>query len=110
MSGPEQRIKNEILSYLSSLPDGFFYPIDSTGIYDPTKKIFRKKNSIYHIRGVSDILGVYRGRPIAIEVKSKVGVVSDYQKNFIQRFTQAGGIAIVARSVEDVKNLFKTMT
>lgn len=110
MSGPEQRIKNEILSYLSSLGNAFFFPIDSTGIYDPVKKVFRRKNSIYHIRGVSDILGVYAGKPVAIEVKSKVGVVSDYQKNFIQRFIQAGGVAIVARSLDDVKNLFKTMT
>lgn len=100
---PEQKIKNEILSYLSSLSGGFFFPIDSTGIYDPVKRVFRRKNSVFHIRGVSDILGVYKGRPLAIEVKSKVGVVSDYQKSFIERFIQAGGVAFVARSLDDVK-------
>lgn len=100
---PEQRIKNEILSYLCSINGGFFYPIDSTGIYDPVKKTFRKKNSIFHVRGVSDILGLLRGRAIAIEVKSKVGIVSDYQKRFIERFNEAGGLAFVARSIADVK-------
>lgn len=100
---PEQRIKNEILSFLSHLPGGFFWPVDSTGIYDPVKGVFRRKNSIFHIRGVSDIIGIKNGRPIAIEVKSKRGVVSDYQKEFLRRFNEAGGLGFVARSLDDVK-------
>lgn len=102
---PEGIIKNAILSWLSSHPDIFAFPIDSTGIYDPVKKIFRKKHSIYHIKGVSDILGIYKGRPLAIEVKSKTGRLSDEQKYFLRRFEAAGGIAIVARSVQDVENI-----
>lgn len=100
---PEGRIKNEILSYLSNLSNSLFWPVDSVGIYDPFKKIFRKKNSIYHMRGISDILGIYCHVPIAIEVKSKTGVVSDYQKLFLNKFNLAGGLGFVARSVEDVK-------
>jgi penicillin-binding protein-related factor A (putative recombinase) len=99
---PEGRIKNEILSWLSS-SGGFFFPIDSVGIYDPVKKCYRRKQSIYHIRGVSDILGIYKGRPIAIEVKSKTGVVSEHQKYFLTRFNLAGGLGFVARSLEEVK-------
>lgn len=100
---PENRIKWAIFSYLSSIKEGFFFPIDSVGIYDPVKKTFRKRHSIYHVKGVSDILGVVRGRPIAIEVKSKVGRASPEQKSFIARFNASGGYAIVARHHDEVK-------
>lgn len=106
---PEGKIKNEILSWLQSLNNAFFWPIDSVGIWDPVKKIYRSKNSIFHIRGVSDILGVYQGKPVAIEVKTPTGRLSDHQKLFLTRFSYAGGIALVARSLEDVKQEFKKL-
>lgn len=106
---PEGKIKNEILSWLQGVDHAFFWANDSVGIWDPVKKIYRKKNSIFHIRGVSDILGIFRGRPVAIEVKTKTGVVSDYQKLFLTRFSHAGGIALIARSLEEVKLEFKKL-
>lgn len=106
---PEGRIKNEILSYLCSIDNSFFWPVDVVGIWDPNKRIFRRKNSIYHIRGISDILGVYNGRSIAIEVKTKTGRLSDYQKLFLASFNKAGGLSLVARSVLDVKIFFNDL-
>jgi penicillin-binding protein-related factor A (putative recombinase) len=98
---PEQHIKNEILSYL--VGHGVFcWPNDSVGIFDPIKRVYRKKNSIFAINGVSDILGIYKGKPLAIEVKSKVGRLSPQQELFLNRFVEAGGIAFMARSVDDV--------
>ena len=52
--------------------------------------------------GVSDIIGCYNGRMIAIELKAPKGVVSDAQQAFIDRINEAGGIAFVARSLDDV--------
>jgi len=52
--------------------------------------------------GVSDIIGIFRGRPLAIEVKTKKGRVSEHQENFLNNFRENGGIAIIARSVDDV--------
>lgn len=52
--------------------------------------------------GISDIIGIYKGRPLAIEVKTLRGKVTDDQQNFLDNFKDAGGIAIVARSVDDV--------
>jgi hypothetical protein len=52
--------------------------------------------------GVPDIIGCFKGRFIGIEVKSQKGVVSEYQKHFLQRIIDAGGIAIIARSLDDV--------
>lgn len=55
-------------------------------------------------RGVSDIISVQpgTGRMIAIEIKAPRGVVSEAQQQFLDAVDLQGGIAIVARSVEDV--------
>lgn len=101
-NNPEQQIKNSILAWLK-INGIFAWPIDSVGIYDQERKCYRRKHSIHHIKGVSDILGIYKRRALAIEVKSEKGRLSDEQKEFLRRVDEEGGIAIVARSVEDVE-------
>lgn len=54
------------------------------------------------IRGMPDILGIWKGRMLGIEVKTETGRVSDDQRKFIDRINSEGGIAFVARSVDDV--------
>jgi hypothetical protein len=54
--------------------------------------------------GISDIIGMYNGRYLAIEVKTKTGRVSEHQQEFIDEVKANGGIAFVARSVDDVIN------
>ena len=104
---PEGLIKRAICDYLSTKKDVFFWVNESVGIFDPRRKIFLKKNSKYQIKGVSDILGIWEGQPIAIEVKSEKGRVSPDQKIFLERFKKEGGIAFVARSVEDAMKVFE---
>lgn len=53
-------------------------------------------------KGISDIIGIYQGRPLAIEIKTDRGRLSEYQEKFIERWRAAGGIGIVARSPGDV--------
>ncbi len=84
---------------------------------DITKQIrdYLKIRQVFHwkqiqglgsAKGVSDILGIYKGKPLAIEVKTSKGKLSENQIYFLQNFKREGGIAFVARSVEDVeKNL-----
>lgn len=55
-------------------------------------------------RGLPDIWAVYRGRAVAIEVKSpraRRGLTPE-QARELQLVRAAGGIAVVARSLEDV--------
>ena len=52
--------------------------------------------------GLPDICGVWKGRAIAIELKAPRGIVSDQQQRFIDRINEAGGLAFVARSVDEV--------
>jgi len=51
--------------------------------------------------GVPDILAVIDGRFIALEVKTPTGRTSPIQEYQIKKIQEAGGTAIVARSVED---------
>ncbi len=95
----EKPIENEILSFLRTI-GVYCWKNQSVGIFDARKKIYRKSKNPYHLNGVSDILGVIQGRFLAIEVKSKHGVVSDDQRVFIRKTLDEGGIAFVSRSVE----------
>lgn len=52
--------------------------------------------------GSSDLIGWYRGRFLAIEVKSRRGIVTEEQRNFLDEVNGNGGIGIIARSVDDV--------
>lgn len=57
--------------------------------------------------GSCDIVGIQRdtGRFFGVEVKTKTGRISPEQKKFIEIVNQRGGIAGVARSVEDAIEL-----
>ncbi len=52
--------------------------------------------------GVPDIVGIYKGRYLGIEVKAPNGKLSPKQTIFLQTINDQGGIALVARSIEDV--------
>ncbi len=107
---PEKRIVNAIMGWLLFQRDCFAWINDSVGIYDAAKGIFRRNTSRYKIKGVSDILGIWKGKFLAIEVKTKTGRISPEQAAFLQRVINHGGIAFVARSVEDVERHLKFNT
>ncbi len=77
-----------------------------------TAGIYVKARNTYipsHAPGVSDILAVLPGgRFLAVEVKAPKGKVSPLQQQFIDAVNQAGGLAFVARSVEEVIRILKS--
>jgi len=79
----------------------FAFRVNNTPIYNPREGRFRSKGK-YELYGVADILGVYKGRMLAIEVKRPGGKPTDYQITFINKVNQNGGIAFIATSVDDV--------
>jgi penicillin-binding protein-related factor A (putative recombinase) len=98
----EKEIENAILEYLSLQRDVFAWKVNTVGVFDPVKAVFRKSKNRFHMNGVADILGIFMGKPLAIEVKSQTGRLSPAQHAFLNRFITAGGVAIMARSVDDV--------
>lgn len=103
----EKEIQNAILEYLSFLPDCKAWTNKSTGTYDPRSQRFIPQRGKFHNRGVSDIIGIYRGKMLCIEVKSKKGKLAPHQEMFLQEMKRHGAIAFVARSVNDVAEVFK---
>lgn len=97
----ESTLVRAILDYLE-LRNIMAFRVNTTGVFDPTRKVFRKFSGR---RGVSDIIGVFNGRFLAIECKTDEGRVSQDQQEFLDDVQSHRGIAIVARSVDDVERV-----
>jgi hypothetical protein len=56
--------------------------------------------------GTADLVGSYRGRAVALEVKTTKGVQRDTQAAWEARWADAGGVYAVVRSAAEVLELF----
>lgn len=54
------------------------------------------------VPGVPDIVGIRDGRFFGIELKAPKGIASPAQQQFIDEIKRAGGIAFVARTLDEV--------
>lgn len=101
---PEGKVKASIKDYLNKLKaDGVLYwwSFQAVGAYNKNGDFYRSS-----IPGVSDIVGVINNGPFfAIEVKAGKNTTSAAQELFLFNIERLGHIAIVARSVEDVKKV-----
>ena len=68
--------------------------------------VFRVPPSLYGSKGLCDLIAVKNSVAAFIEVKAPNGVQSDDQKVFGSRIRNAGGIYVLARSIDDVEWLF----
>ena len=94
----EKEIERQILDYLHTLPGCVAWK------HHQLIANKHRRRGKYEPKGIPDIIGVYRGRFIAIEVKRpKGGVVKQEQKLFIELLNKYGGLAFIATSVEDVQ-------
>ncbi len=100
-AGPEKMLQNSIIHWLR-VHGIFCWPVYNGGVYDPTKKVFRT-NGKYYMPGVSDILGCHAGKFFAIEVKTRLGRLTEHQKTFLKEFADKGGHTCVVRSIEDLE-------
>lgn len=99
----EQSIQRAILDYLR-YRGIFCWKNNTAGIYVKARNTYIPS----HAPGVSDILGILPGgRFLAIEVKAPKGRVSPAQEQFLQTINERGGLAFVARSIDDVEEELK---
>lgn len=119
----EKAVQNDILLDVSSWPDTMVYR-NNTGMawqgervklapgsvfkVEPGMVILRNGRPIkFGLEGSADIIGSSKGKPLAIEVKKQVtGRQSEQQGRFETAWTKAGGLYILAKSVEDARTLF----
>jgi len=101
----EKQLENLIFQYLK-YREGFFFKINTIGVYDKDKGIYRKNINPNIITGTSDILGVVRGRFIAMEVKTKQNKKRPKEQiDFIDMVNKNGGLADFITSINDVERL-----
>lgn len=100
----EKQIEKQILTYLNYQPDVFAFKVNTVGVYDAKKKLYRKNRNPFLIPGTSDIIGMWRGKFFAIEVKTPktISRVSPDQINFLQAVNKKMGLTLVACSLEQV--------
>lgn len=74
-------------------------------ILNARKDTWAVKTVTTNRNGTPDILACIRGRFVAIEVKTAKGVVAPLQHHQINLINNTGGIAMVARNTQEVKDM-----
>ena len=105
----ESALKKHIFTLLSYHKEFFGWVETTTGSWDPKKKCFRTRLGTGMRRGVADVMGLWLGRGLALEIKTDKGRLSDAQILFLNDFRKAGGIAAVLRSLVDTELLVQAL-
>lgn len=104
----EQVIKYSILSWISMHPEMGFAWNQNQGTAYNVKGGYFKKPSRWAKKGVSDILGVWAGLALFIEVKRPGGRLSPEQKTFLSLAKSHGAIAFVAFSLDEAVSMLSS--
>lgn len=89
----ESSIKSEIKRYLES--KGAYWSMVAGGTYSKT--------------GDPDIIACYKGHFVAIEAKTSIGKQRELQMVREKEIKNAGGIYLLARSVDDVRGCLEVI-
>lgn len=88
----EKDLTKKIIDYLNTLPQTF---------------AFRVENRPGMAHGCSDVLGVYKKYFMAIEAKMPGNKCTPLQLRFLKMVHYAGGLTLVAYSLQDVKDFLE---
>ena len=84
----ESAIVKAILKYLKTLPECFAW---------------KEHGGMYGMAGIPDIIACIGGKFYGFEVKTESGKLTALQEATMRKIQATGGIAVVVRSVEEVK-------
>jgi len=84
----ERSIVTKVLRYLKTVPGCFCW---------------KEHGGMYGTAGIPDIIACVNGRFVAFEVKTASGKATKLQEATIRKILNAGGVAAVVRSVDEVK-------
>jgi penicillin-binding protein-related factor A (putative recombinase) len=105
----EKEIETQILTFLNYQPDVFAFKVNTVGVFDPVRNIYRKNWNRFIHKGTSDIIGVCRGRFFALECKTPktykkaLADIESDQSKFIYGVIRKGGGAAFVCSVEQAE-------
>jgi penicillin-binding protein-related factor A (putative recombinase) len=103
----EAQLQKIIIEYINITKKGMFWRNNNVGVFDRQTGAYRMTNQK---KGVPDIIGVYRGYFIGIEVKSIKGKMSEHQLDFKRQFERNGGVYYMANDFDKFKNWFDNTT
>lgn len=83
----ESEIRRQVKDYLAAKGWFCFHVLQGLGAY----------------KGITDLIAVRDGRIVFIELKTKTGKQSDYQKQFQADLEAAGGEYVLCRGVDDLQ-------
>lgn len=89
----EKDIVTKIKRYLKTVPHCFAW---------------KEHGGMYGTAGIPDIIACINGRFFAFEVKTDTGETTALQESTIRKINDAGGTAVVVRSVEEVKSVVES--
>ena len=89
----EADIVRSIQRYLKTVPRCFFW---------------KEHGGMYGTAGIPDIIACINGRFFGFEVKTATGKTTGLQNAAIRKINEAGGTAVVVRSVAEVKTVLET--
>ena len=92
------QLTNQIIDHIYRA-GGYAWRASSVGVFDTKKMYFRASAK----KGVADVLSVYKGILIAVEIKIGKDRLSDEQEGFMANIRNAGGRAFVATEFEQFK-------
>jgi len=102
---PERSIQKAIITYLRYHPRVAWAERMNVGAHKIETQSKSPRFVPYGFKGCSDIVGqLSTGQFLAIEVKSQYGRITTDQKAFLDKINDSGGLAFVARSIDDVVN------
>lgn len=84
----EADIVRTVLKYLKSVPGCFSW---------------KEHGGMYGTAGIPDVICCYRGRFYGFEVKTDSGQPTKLQESTIRKILEAGGTALVVKSVDEVR-------
>lgn len=90
----ETQLVEAIKKYLKTVPELFFW---------------KEHGGQYGTAGIPDVIVCYRGRFIALEVKTQRGKPTVLQEVTIRQILKAGGIATIVRSVGEVRSIIEAL-
>lgn len=105
----EKQIETQILRWLNFQKDIYAFKINTVGVYDSRKGVYRTNRNPFIINGTADILGIAYGKFIAIEVKTPKTIkkVSENQQAFLNKVSQMGGRSIAVCKLDEVVNFIE---
>lgn len=90
----EKDTVKSIVKYLKTLPQTF---------------VWKEHGGMYGTAGIPDVICCHKGRFIAFEVKTETGKATLLQEITLRKITEAGGTAVLVRSLDEVKTVMEDL-